>query len=397
MSNIQLFPKEIIENTQESNFSKHTVRSRIIFSMLLLFIIGIFCALPLIKVDVGVRSQGIIRPSTEVVRITSPVSGNIKVLNASENSLIREGDVFATVDAPQVNERLRFNQLRQNQVELFVKDLNLLQKADSLTLLSAVDLQSARYQQNWMEFRQKLLNQIQEINQIKRKLNREQFLAERDAVSQVTLDETRFTLHSAVSQYKMLVEQQKNQWEMDEIRLTNELNQLQSEKNQIHEELKQYEVRSPITGTVQNKAALFRNSFVSANQVLGEISPDTSLIADVFIHPRDIGYLREGMEAKFHIDAYNYNQWGIASGKIINISSDVIMNDGQPVFRVQCSFDQTYLELKNGFRGDFKKGMTLQARFIISRRSLFQLLYDKAEDWLNPSWGENEYAMNGEE
>ena len=397
MSNIQLFPKEIIENTQESNFSKHTVRSKIIFSMLLLFIIGVLCTLPVIKVDVGVRSQGLIRPSTEVVRITSPVSGNIKILNVSENSTIREGDVFATVDAPQVNERLRFNQLRQNQVELFVKDLNLLQKADSLTLLSAVDLQSARYQQNWMEFRQKLLNQIQEINQIKRKLSRERFLAERDAVSQVTLDETRFTLHSAVSQYKMLVEQQKNQWEMDEIRLTNELNQLQSEKNQILEELKQYEVRSPITGTVQNKAALFRNSFVSANQVLGEISPDTSLIADVFIHPRDIGYLREGMEAKFHIDAYNYNQWGIASGKIINISSDVIMNDGQPVFRVQCSFDQTYLELKNGFRGDFKKGMTLQARFIISRRSLFQLLYDKAEDWLNPSWGENEYAMNGEE
>ena len=397
MSNIQLFPKEIIENTQESNFSKHTVRSKIIFSMILLFIIGVLCTLPVIKVDVGVRSQGLIRPSTEVVRITSPVSGNIKILNVSENSTIREGDVFATIDAPQVNERLRFNQLRQNQVRMFIEDLNLLQKADSLLLISTVDLQSARYQQNWMEFRQKLLNQIQEINQIKRKLNREQFLAEKDAVSQVTLDETRFTLHSSVSQYKMLVEQQKNQWEMDDIRLTNELNQLQSEKNQIIEELKQYEVRSPITGTVQNKAALFRNSFVSTNQVLGEISPDTSLIADVFIHPRDIGYLREGMEAKFHIDAYNYNQWGIASGKIINISSDVIMNDGQPVFRVQCSFDQTYLELKNGFRGDFKKGMTLQARFIISRRSLFQLLYDKAEDWLNPSWGENEYAMNGEE
>jgi HlyD family secretion protein len=71
------------------------------------------------------------------------------------------------------------------------------------------------------------------------------------------------------------------------------------------------------------------------------------------------------------------------------------MNDGQPLFRVHCSRDPTYVELENGFRGDFKKGMTLQARFIIARRSLFQLLYDKAEDWLNPSWGENEYAMNG--
>lgn len=395
MSNIQLFPKEIIENTQESNFSKHSVRSRIIFSMLILFIIGILCALPLIKVDVGVRSQGIIRPSTEVVRITSPVSGDIKILNVSENSTIREGDIFATIDAPQVNERLRFNQLRQSQVKMFVEDLNFLQKADSLTLLSAVDLQSARYQQNWMEFRQKLLNQIQEINQIKRKLSREQFLAERDAVSQVALDETRFTFLSSINQHKMIVEQQKNQWEMDEIRLRNELDQLQSEKNQLLDELSQYEVRSPITGTVQNKAALFRNSFVYANQVLGEISPDTSLIAELFINPRDIGFLREGMEARFHIDAYNYNQWGIASGKIINISNDVIMNDGQPLFRVQCSLDQTYLELTNGFRGDFKKGMTLQARFIITRRSLFQLLYDKAEDWLNPSWGENEYVVNG--
>jgi HlyD family secretion protein len=363
--------------------------------VLLLFIIGIFCALPLIKVDVGVRSQGIIRPSTEVVRITSPVSGNIKILNISENSLIREGDVFAIIDAPQVNERLRFNQLRQDQVRIFIEDLNLLQKADSLTILSAVDLQSARYQQNWMEFRQKLLSQIQEINQINRKLSRERFLAERDAVSQVALDETRFSLHSSVNKYKIIVEQQKNQWEMDETRLGNELNQLQSEKNQLLEELKQYEVRSPITGTVQNKAALFRNSFVYANQVMGEISPDTSLIAEVFINPRNIGFLREGMEARFHIDAYNYNQWGIASGRIINISNDVIMNDGQPLFRVHCSLDQTYLELTNGFRGDFKKGMTLQARFIIARRSLFQLLYDRAEDWLNPSWGENEYAMNG--
>ena len=32
-----------------------------------------------------------------------------------------------------------------------------------------------------------------------------------------------------------------------------------------------------------------------------------------------------------------------------------------------------------------KKGMTLQARFYVTRRTLFQLLYDKADDWLNPN------------
>jgi hypothetical protein len=30
------------------------------------------------------------------------------------------------------------------------------------------------------------------------------------------------------------------------------------------------------------------------------------------------------------------------------------------------------------------KGLTLQAEFIVARRSLYQLIYDKADDWLNP-------------
>jgi len=29
--------------------------------------------------------------------------------------------------------------------------------------------------------------------------------------------------------------------------------------------------------------------------------------------------------------------------------------------------------------------MTLRALFFVTRRTLFQLLYDKADDWLNPN------------
>lgn len=56
-----------------------------------------------------------------------------------------------------------------------------------------------------------------------------------------------------------------------------------------------------------------------------------------------------------------------------------------PVFKVQCSLDQQYLQLKNGFKGYFKKGMTANVRFKLIKRSLFDLLYDKMDDWLNPS------------
>ena len=46
--------------------------------------------------------------------------------------------------------------------------------------------------------------------------------------------------------------------------------------------------------------------------------------------------------------------------------------------------DSQQLHLKNGFKGNLKKGMTLQARFVVARRSLWELLFDKVDDWVNP-------------
>jgi HlyD family secretion protein len=47
--------------------------------------------------------------------------------------------------------------------------------------------------------------------------------------------------------------------------------------------------------------------------------------------------------------------------------------------------DNKQLHLKNGFAGELKKGMTVQARFVVIKRSLWQLLFDKIDDWVNPT------------
>ncbi|MCH8550240.1 MAG: HlyD family secretion protein, partial [Balneolaceae bacterium] len=206
-------------------------------------------------------------------------------------------------------------------------------------------------------------------------------------------DEAHFAWQESVNRYRLFIEQQQNQWSLDGIAFQEELDQLESEKIRLTRELDRYEIRAPISGTIQNASGVFQNSFVHANQSLGEISPDTSLIAEIFVLPNDIGLLQKGMEVRIQIDAYNHHDWGVVTGRIQSISGDAIMNEGQPLFRVRCSLDKTYLELKNGFRGEIKKGMTLQARFIVTRRSLLQLIFDKADDWLNPMWSQNEHAL----
>lgn len=89
----------------------------------------------------------------------------------------------------------------------------------------------------------------------------------------------------------------------------------------------------------------------------------------------------------YQIDAYNYNQWGTALGEILSIGKDVISINNKPFFKVKCQIDQKYLTLENGVKGRLKKGMTLTAQFILAERSLYDLLYDGVNDWLNPANG----------
>lgn len=392
MGNEKLFPDEIIDNSQESNFSRHSVKSKAIYVTILLFIIGAFCALPFIYLDVGVRSHGFIRPSANIAQITAPVSGFIQSINATENSLVKRGDIIAVLSSPEIIEKIRFNEQRQNQLDTFIADLEILQKSDSLSITSSLKLNSLRYSQAWNEFRQQLIIHTQKIHQLNREVEREEILLERKAISKTDFDETVFNRDSAMNNYSLMVEQNKNQWRIDITSFVNELEKLRSEQLQLREVLNQYEIRSPVTGTLQNTNAVFPNGFVYANQILGEISPDTSIVAEVYVTPKDIGLLHEGMLVRIQLDAYNQNQWGVATGKIEEISRDMIINNGEPLFRVRCSVNQDYLELKNGFKGEIKKGMSLQARFIVANRSLFQLLHDRVDDWLNPVWSENTYT-----
>ena len=75
---------------------------------------------------------------------------------------------------------------------------------------------------------------------------------------------------------------------------------------------------------------------------------------------------------------------GNAQCKVHEISNSVVEMGEKPYFRVRCLLNQNYLSLENGYRGYLKKGMTLTGRFKIANRSLFHLLYDKADKWLNP-------------
>jgi len=136
---------------------------------------------------------------------------------------------------------------------------------------------------------------------------------------------------------------------------------------------------------LQSFNKFYQGSLVQAGEVLAIISPQAQLIAECYVDTRDVGLLKQHQPTLFQVDAFDYNYFGILMGKILSIDNDYTVIDNKPVFKVRCILDKQQLNLKNGFTGVLKKGMTLQARFVVTRRSLWQLLFDKIDDWVNPN------------
>ena len=186
------------------------------------------------------------------------------------------------------------------------------------------------------------------------------------------------------NKYTSVRAEQLTVWQEKQKETIRNLEEFAARMEQLKKEKEQYCLKAPIAGTIISYTGIKEGNFIAPNQPIARITPNNDLLVECFVTPNDIGLIEQGMQATFQFHAFNYNLWGVATGKVNEISSNVINVNNSPYFRVRCRLDQSFLKLKNGYQGNLKKGMTLTGRFQVAERSLFQLLYDKADNWLNP-------------
>lgn len=375
----QIFPREIIENSVEKHFSDYNPRNRIVYLSVIGLFVFAFLLLFIIRVDVTVRSAGIIRPIQERTDIRAPVNGIIDSVYISENQHVQAGQPLIKIHSQSVDEK---NMAISTQNE----ELNA-QYADLKLLLSGSDsaLQSQLYQQQNLLYRQRLNDARLKLDLASRAYNRFAGLYRSRAISAAEFDKYDYEYKNAQNDLRLATEQQRSQWQGDLSRLEIQLKQVGAQQTAYQEEKDLYTIKASVTGTVQRLKSIAPGTFVSPSEILGEVSPDSGLIAEAYVSTKDIGLLRAGAPVKMQVDAFDYNVWGSLKGKVMSISEDVFTDKGMPYFRVRCAIDKTVMKLRNGYVGMLKKGMTVQARFVVTRRSLFQLLYDDTNDWLNPN------------
>jgi len=225
--------------------------------------------------------------------------------------------------------------------------------------------------------------------QIKIKRNayqREKALFEGNASYKAKLEEVKLAMDVLINQKSLEIEKFKAQWNSDLQRALLDLSELENRLNQINTDLEQYTIIAPTSGYIHNLEGIAVNGFIYPNQQLCVISPNEELLLDCYIKPTDIGLIEKNQKVKIRVDAFNYQQWGMLEAEVVEIFNDVtLLNNQEPVFTVRCKPNRNFLKLENGYKGELRKGMSFQANFLIAERSLFDLLFDKVEDWLAPS------------
>ncbi|MBL4723930.1 MAG: HlyD family efflux transporter periplasmic adaptor subunit [Lutibacter sp.] len=377
-----IFPKEILENTTHVHQFKHRKKSSIIYSTFLIAIIGAFIALPFIKVDVYTSSRGIIKSEKEHIKLTTIYSGKVLKTYIEINKQVSKGDTLLVLDDYNIENKLDLLKINIIETKEFVHDIKYLVNNKRIILDS---IYTQKYQKEYIQYREKSQELQTRFQKLKRDYLRNKSLFEKGVIAAVEFENFKFEYDLIINSIAQLKKQQLNNWQADLTSKTRELNELDNNFKLQSKNKNYYILTAPIGGTLMNVIGVEQGSLISAGIPLAEISPDSNLIAECYVSPIDIGLINSNSNVKFQIDAFNYNQWGLATGKIVEIGKDIELINETPIFKIRCNIDQKYLTLKNNFKGNLKKGMTFNVRFKLTERTLFQLLYDKIDDWLNPS------------
>lgn len=378
-----LLPNEWIENSIESYIYHHTTKSQIIYWVVLASLAVGCMSLPLVYVDISVQSNGVVRPMAEKSEIKAAISEMVDKVYAREGQKVNKGDKILTLRSSGANVKIDYQENMLQDYRCHINDLEHLARGNR----PATFCSPARMQE-YNSFMEKKREIEVAVEHTRKEYERNKKIYDMQLISEEEYDRYHYEYKCKQQELASLVESQLSAWQTDLNTYKNQYREMSSDMKQGKADIEDmYVVRSPVSGTIDNFAGIYQGSTLQAGQTIAIVSPDSTVYVEAYVSPNDIGYIRAGMKIKVQVASFNYNEWGTITGKVSDVSSDYMAEEqGNPYYKVKCKLDKDYLELKRtGIKGFLKKGMTVSVHFMVTRRSLFDLLYQNVNEWMNPT------------
>lgn len=378
----QIFDYEDKRNSQIIYLQKLTRPSNAIYNFLLLAVMLVIGLLPFIHIGLTSSAPASIESSFLKEGITAPFSGKISVFRLQDNRHVSKGDTIFEINYAATGKEIDIIKKREQDLVHSLHDIAALRDiGDSHKPPSLI---TSQYQAQYIHFLQQQNELTAKYDNAVQDYNRYTTLYQGKAISSSEYETHLLAYKQAKAELKLLETQSHSQWQNEQFQLNQELNDIRVKQNQLHEIEKNSVVMANMSGIGYKEDGIQTGVYVQAGQKIAQIYPDNNLIIECFVGPKDIGFIKPGQKMSVQIDAYNYNEWGLLRGQVFELAKDVSLIDNKPYYLVKCSIERPFLTLKNGYKATVIKGMTGKANFYLSSRTVWQLLFTKVNDWLNP-------------
>jgi len=321
----------------ENYFIKITTRSKIIYWIIIVIVLSGIAILPFVYVDVSVQARGYFQSEIEKQVVFTPFQGKVIYSSISNGDKVAKGDTLLVIDSEGIRaqQSALIQQITENDAS--IDDLISLTETDSFEKqLVNTGLATQRYRAELANLRNQYSIQYQKYQKKKSEHERNELLYKQKLIPDIDYENSLFMLSSEKDNLQHILIYQKSIWQNDLALRRIDSVKLLADLEQYTEGLTNRIVLAPTSGEIIQSSDIQAGSIVNPGQKIAEISPDGELVATCFD------------------------------------------------FRIKCKPDKTYLSLRNGHKAYIKKGMSINTRIVVIQRSLFNLLFDKADKWFNP-------------
>jgi len=374
-------------------------------------------------IDEVVRGEGKVVPSRQVQIIQSLDGGIVEEILVRPGQIVEQWDVLLRIDPTRYSSSLGENRVEILALQAKAARLEALATGEpfqapeealaeayqavemerriwenrSLELQASIRQAEEQLKQRQQELRETEANRDQAASSCaltSRELSVTQPLLKSGAVSEVDLlrlrrDVARYCgeqkaaaaqidrIHAAIEEASSKVQEAeltvRNQARAELSETRGRLATLREGQLALADRVKLAEVRSPVRGTVNTLAVNTVGGVVQPGKDILEIVPsDDTLLLEVRIHPRDIGFLHPGQRAEVKFTAYDFAVYGGLPGEVEQIGADTIMDEkGNSFYVVKVRTERAHV-------GDDSlpiiPGMVAEVHVLTGQRTIMQYL-----------------------
>lgn len=350
---------------------KNTFVHKIIIWIIFLLISFVFVWISIFEIESVVKSNGYIRPLGNISTVVNGVSGNVENIYYKANRYHHKDDLLFKIDINKIQyeRKVLILQLQEDHIKLDSL-YQTLSSIKNMKNMISVEHKEARLR---YELWNNSLDRAQEIINQKRL----QYLNESSLPILMT---TKEKIHEYKIQFKIAeieysniqlsfqydIEKEIQKYEMDCKRNENMVKQLD-------EVIMKASIKSPISGYIQEITPINIGDYVQSGQIILKIIPHEAVNnkVELYIPAGQAAKLSEGMAVKMNFPSLPYDEFGGLSGEIISIDPDITKNTtNDAYFMVIASLPQSSLRSKKGKEFPLRIGLQVEARIIVSSKSI---------------------------